>query len=591
MSNSITAPVTVIQNTINAPVTLGIIGSGGASTWASITGKPAAVTALTGTNTGDQTSIVGISGTKAQFQAAMTDDDFVTLAGAQIITGSKTFDHVTASIFSTVGVNIYAGDFETGLIDVGGKVFIDGDIGTIATGGIYLAPIDGAASGFIDLSEGSTFIYGTGVAAAHRTALGLTNLATLTTGTGVTSALSVAIGSAGSFIVNGGAGGTPSSITLTNGTGLPIVGGTTGTLSVARGGTGGTDASTARIGLTLGTGDTVTFGGVISTGGMSLAGGSSVLFTGRSRMKSTSDGEISFRNNADTAPSNISAGGIISSGTVFTGGTTLTTLPKSLIQPAVNTYTGVTGVAATDIITATGHAFANGDTVGFTAITGGTGLAVTTRYFVISVSGSTFQLSLTSGGAAINFTTDITAATITNWGSWSTAGTMLGVNAASGFAGDLLNLEVGGTSLVKIDSVGNILQAPSFGAQGGLFTNRAANQASLGMNNHWVQISSADIQFFSTGLQTAVLKNNRFLIGTATDDGSNKFQVTGNTALTGNLAVTGATTLSTLVQSPAASATPASNGQLVFEATSNTSITVKYRGTDGTVRSAVLLLT
>jgi hypothetical protein len=39
--------------------------------------------------------------------------------------------------------------------------------------------------------------------------------------------------------------GTPSSGTLTNVTGLPIVGGTTGTLTVARGGTGATDAATA----------------------------------------------------------------------------------------------------------------------------------------------------------------------------------------------------------------------------------------------------------------------------------------------------------------------------------------------------------
>jgi hypothetical protein len=43
--------------------------------------------------------------------------------------------------------------------------------------------------------------------------------------------------------------GTPSSGTLTNATGLPIVAGTTGTLSVARGGTGATDAPNARTGL------------------------------------------------------------------------------------------------------------------------------------------------------------------------------------------------------------------------------------------------------------------------------------------------------------------------------------------------------
>jgi len=43
--------------------------------------------------------------------------------------------------------------------------------------------------------------------------------------------------------------GTPSVATLTNATGLPIVAGTTGTLSVVRGGTGATDAATARTNL------------------------------------------------------------------------------------------------------------------------------------------------------------------------------------------------------------------------------------------------------------------------------------------------------------------------------------------------------
>lgn len=42
---------------------------------------------------------------------------------------------------------------------------------------------------------------------------------------------------------------------------------------------------------------------------------------------------------------------------------------------------------------------------------------------------------------------------------------------------------------------------------------------------------------------------------------------------------------------PSAIATPANNGDLTFEATSNISVTVKLRGTDGVVRSAVLTLT
>ena len=67
------------------------------------------------------------------------------------------------------------------------------------------------------------------------------------------------------------------------------------------------------------------------------------------------------------------------------------------------------------------HTLADGDAVIFTAITGGTGLAVNILYYVINVStvnseGHTFQLSLTKGGAAVNFSSDITAGTIAGAG-------------------------------------------------------------------------------------------------------------------------------------------------------------------------------
>ncbi len=41
---------------------------------------------------------------------------------------------------------------------------------------------------------------------------------------------------------------------------------------------------------------------------------------------------------------------------------------------------------------------------------------------------------------------------------------------------------------------------------------------------------------------------------------------------------------------PAASVTPAANGDLVIQATSNTSLTFKYKGSDGTVRSGSITL-
>lgn len=73
----------------------------------------------------------------------------------------------------------------------------------------------------------------------------------------------------------------------------------------------------------------------------------------------------------------------------------------------------VTGVATTDIISDAGHPFVNGDQLVFTSLTGGAGLVVGTVYFVVnSVAATSYQLSATNGGAAINFTTNISAAEI-----------------------------------------------------------------------------------------------------------------------------------------------------------------------------------
>jgi hypothetical protein len=93
-----------------------------------------------------------------------------------------------------------------------------------------------------------------------------------------------------------------------------------------------------------------------------------------------------------------------------TGGSTLQS-SGLIVDDAVVPYS-VTGDAATDVITATGHIYTANQTVIFSAITGGTGLSANTVYFVRNPSGNTFQLSTTSGGAAINFTTNITAGSV-----------------------------------------------------------------------------------------------------------------------------------------------------------------------------------
>lgn len=91
---------------------------------------------------------------------------------------------------------------------------------------------------------------------------------------------------------------------------------------------------------------------------------------------------------------------------------TITGLPTGLTAEAVPTKYAATGVGATDIVTGTSSAFANGDRVYFSDLTGGTGLAALTPYYVRDVSGATFKLATSAGGSVINFTSDISAGSI-----------------------------------------------------------------------------------------------------------------------------------------------------------------------------------
>lgn len=66
-----------------------------------------------------------------------------------------------------------------------------------------------------------------------------------------------------------------------------------------------------------------------------------------------------------------------------------------------------TGLASTDVLTSYGHALVNDNRVVVDADPGSalpTGLSEDTVYWVVGVSGDTFQLSTTQGGGAINIT-------------------------------------------------------------------------------------------------------------------------------------------------------------------------------------------
>lgn len=70
------------------------------------------------------------------------------------------------------------------------------------------------------------------------------------------------------------------------------------------------------------------------------------------------------------------------------------------------TYTHFTAAESTDLVTSPGHALVNGDRVILKGPALPGGLTEDTIYFARDVSGGTLKLALTSGGAAINLTSD-----------------------------------------------------------------------------------------------------------------------------------------------------------------------------------------
>lgn len=78
------------------------------------------------------------------------------------------------------------------------------------------------------------------------------------------------------------------------------------------------------------------------------------------------------------------------------------------VYPAPEYSASFTAANLSDTFTAVGHTLTNGQRVKVTNIGGAlpTGINETRKYYVVNVSGNTFQLSRTSGGAAINITDD-----------------------------------------------------------------------------------------------------------------------------------------------------------------------------------------
>jgi len=76
-------------------------------------------------------------------------------------------------------------------------------------------------------------------------------------------------------------------------------------------------------------------------------------------------------------------------------------------------HKSITGTQSDNVLTSAAHGFSDGNLVVFPALTGGAGItAASPGYYVVNKTTDTFQVALTSGGAAVDFTTDISAGTV-----------------------------------------------------------------------------------------------------------------------------------------------------------------------------------
>jgi hypothetical protein len=237
------------------------------------------------------------------------------------------------------------------------------------------------------------------------------------------------------------------------------------------------------------------------------------------------------------------------------------------------------------------------------------GTYTTARAINFIVSGNVAMTLPVAGGATIQ------GLTVGRGGGASDRNSAFGVNALATNTTGLANVAIG-TAAVYVCSTGD---ANTGIGEYALYLTNGSYNTGIGWHSLYGQmtgqkstsIGSRAGEFISGGSTSLITVNQGVFLGADTkalaDNSTNEivigYNVTGKGSNTSTVNNTSATltkingtsahvldVTGTIRLSPPASVTPANNGELMVEATSNTSLTLRLRGSDGVVRSVSLTL-